>query len=151
MHIQKKNISNSFWKSRNQWGQVGSMLSLPFPPIWNHALKMFRLVWNYLERVSSFWIRRFHEDAMKSKDSRKIFVELENHSLLKKHSNHFKNIKTSLKNDLFHICFMNNALYFASKCLKSTFEKSHIKSGPSIMALYEVFIKHDPIGPIFYF
>ena len=29
-----------------------------------------------------------------------IFVELENQSILEKHSNHFKNIKNSLKNDL---------------------------------------------------
>ena len=38
--------------------------------------------------------------------------------LLEKHSNHFKNIKTSLKNDPFDKSTKNNILYFVSKYLK---------------------------------
>ena len=53
-----------------------------------------------------------------------IFVELENESLLEKYPNHFKNIKTSLRNNLFDKAFMNNILYFASKYFKRTFEKT---------------------------
>ena len=77
---------------------------------------------------------RFHEDTMKS-EKLKIFVELENRSLLGKHSNHFKNVKTSLKNNPFDKASMNNILYFASKYLKRTLEKSYMKSDPSNMAV----------------
>ena len=37
--------------------------------------------------------------------------------------------------------------YFASKYLKPTFEKSHMKYGPLNLVWYEVLIKHGPIGP----
>ena len=64
-----------------------------------------------------------------------VFVELENQRLLGKHANHFKNIKASLKGHPFDKAWINNILYFAFKYLKRTFEKSHVKSGPSIMVV----------------
>ena len=73
---------------------------------------------------------------------------VENQRLSGKHSNHLKNIKTSLKNDSFDISSVNNILYFASKYLKQTFEKINMKSGPSNMVLV---FKHDPICPLFCF
>ena len=44
-----------------------------------------------------------------------IFVEIENQSLLGRHSNHFKNIETNLKNGPLDKASMNNILHFASK------------------------------------
>ena len=52
-----------------------------------------------------------------------------------KGSNHFNNVKTSLKNDPFHKSFMNNIRYFVTKYLKQTFQKSYMKSGPSNLVL----------------
>ena len=52
-----------------------------------------------------------------------------------KHSNHFKNIKTTLTNDPFDKAYMNNTLYFTSKYLKWSFEKKSYEIG---------FIKHGP-------
>ena len=54
---------------------------------------------------------------------------VENQRLLGKHSNHFKNITTRLKNDRFGKSSMNNILYFASKYLKRTFEENSHKIG----------------------
>ena len=69
----------------------------------------------------------------------KIFIELENQSLLGKYSNQLKNIKTSLKNDLFDKSSMNNILHFTSKYLKPSKKKSNeirsIKCGPGIKYL----------------
>ena len=50
-------------------------------------------------------------------------------------SKHFKNIKSSLKNDPLHKYLIINICYFASKYLKRTFVKSYIKSDPSNIVL----------------
>ena len=89
---------------------------------------MFKISWR-LFRISSFRI-----------------VELENQSLLGKHSSHFKNSKTSLKNNPIDKSSMNNVLYFATKYLKWNFKKvSHetgsIKYGPGIKYLLNM-IQH---------
>ena len=66
---------------------------------------------------------RFHEGTLKSKNS-----------------NHFKNIKTRLKNDPFDHSSINHIFYFTSKYLKQTFDKESneirsIKYGPGMMYL----------------
>lgn len=60
--------------------------------------------------------------------------------LLGKHSNHFKNVKTSLKNDHLDKVFINNILYFAGKYLKTDLLKKpdeigSIHYGPGIKYL----------------
>lgn len=64
-------------------------------------------------------------------------IELENQSILGKHSKHFETIKTSSKNDPFDKASMNNIHYFTPKYLKQTFGKSRIKFGPSNMPWYK--------------
>ena len=72
--------------------------------------------------------------------TRVCLIYLFHDCLLGKHSNHFKNIKTSLKKDPFDISSVNDILYFTSKCLKQTLEENNMKSGTSSMVL--VFLKH---------
>ena len=53
----------------------------------------------------------------------KIFVELEKQIILGKHSKHFKNIKTSFKNDPVDKGSTHNIFCFVSKYLKQIFQK----------------------------
>ena len=63
----------------------------------------------------------------KVKNSRYSFVKLQKKNLLGKHLNHFKNIKTSLKNDPFDRASMNIVLYFGPEYFKLTSKEIQVK------------------------
>ena len=112
----------------------------PWPIIWIHikkGLSCLKLVGKFL------YLFIFNPEVLwryYKKQKLKIFFELENQILLGKHSNQYINIKLSFKSDPFNKPPMNNVLYFSSKYLKRTFEKSHIKKVHQICSWYQIFL-----------
>ena len=121
-------------ESKNQWswGETGGH-SLP---IWIHVLKRSVLIQvsRNVFRVSSFWISRFHENTIQSRNLR---------SLLNWRS--LAILQTILKtvwlvwNDPFDKAFMNNILYFTPKHLTRTEKKSHETDSSNIVLVWNIY------------